>query len=57
MSYSDHFLSIFCPNVRRNVCLSVRTYARYIRRLELRLVSGLFRHCEVENCVVGLTNR
>ena len=35
----------------------VHTYARYIRRLPFVLVSGLFCHCGVKNCVVGLTNR
>ena len=40
-----------------SVCLSARTYAKYIGRLVFVLVSGLFRHCGVKNCVVGLTNR
>ena len=36
------------PCVRPSVCPSVRTYARYIRRLVFVLVSGLFRHCGVK---------
>ena len=40
-----------------SVCLSIRTYARYIGRLAFVLVPGLFRHCGVKNCVVGLINR
>ena len=55
--YSFHW---FRPSIRLSVLPSypsVRTYARYIGRLEFVLVSGLFCHCGVKNCVVGLTNR
>ena len=37
--------------------VSVGAYARYIWRLVFLLVSGLFHHCGVKNCVEGLTNR
>ena len=39
------------------ICASVRTNARYIGGLAFVLVSGLFSHCLVKHCVVGLTNR
>ena len=48
---------LVCYTIRNFECLSIRTYARYIGRLAFVLVSGLFRHCGVKNCVVGLTNR
>ena len=46
-----------CLCVRLPICPSVRTYARYIGRLAFVLMLGLFLHCGVKNCVVGLKNR
>ena len=47
-------VSICLSICRLSVCLPVQADAKYIPRLAFVLMSGLFHHCGIKICFVGL---
>ena len=52
--YYGIMLAVRVSFCRLSVCLPVQADAKYIPRLAFVLMSGLFHHCGIKICFVGL---